>query len=126
MKKRIFLSLILVIFTFVFLGPKAESRYLDYEPTQYTYVRASHILVPTENDAKAIKELIDDGEDFAYMARQHSQCPSKAGGGDLGYFRKGQMVKPFEEAAFSLPINTVSDPVKTQFGWHIIKVTARR
>ena len=89
-------------------------------------VRASHILVKDEQTAKSLKSQIEGGSTFEEMAQQHSTCPSKRQGGDLGWFGKGQMVKPFEEAAFSLAEGKISDPVKTQFGYHLIKVTATR
>lgn len=101
-------------------------------------VTASHILIDTrqlttqqEQDAakekiEHIKKEIDNGADFAEMAKQHSDCPSKENGGDLGAFpRKGAMVEPFAEAAFKLKVGEVSEPVKTEFGYHLIKVTAR-
>ena len=90
-------------------------------------IRASHILVKTEDEAKAIFEQIAHDGDFAELAAKHSLDPgSKAKGGDLGYFGKGRMVPVFEKAAFSTPVGEVSLPVKSQFGWHIIKVTAKR
>ncbi len=117
---------ILIICLVCILGIKGVCASRTFTPHDVTVVKASHILVPTEEEAKAIKVMLDEGEDFAVLARQYSQCPSKAAGGDLGYFKRGQMVKAFEEVAFELPVNTVSDPVKTQFGWHLIKVTDRR
>lgn len=90
--------------------------------TQVTSVKASHILVNTKEEADSIKSRIDKGECFETLAKQYSKCPSGESGGDLGYFERGQMVKPFEDAAFSLPTGQVSQPIKTQFGWHIIKV----
>jgi len=89
-------------------------------------VRASHILVEDEATAKKLKGEIEKGSSFEDLAREHSSCPSSEKGGDLGWFGKGQMVKPFEEAAFSTPENKVSSPVKTQFGYHLIKVTGTR
>jgi parvulin-like peptidyl-prolyl isomerase len=89
-------------------------------------VRASHILVEDETTAKELKAKIETGASFEAMAREHSSCPSSSKGGDLGWFGKGQMVKAFEEAAFSTPENQVSSPVKTQFGYHLIKVTGTR
>ncbi|MDU9376408.1 Foldase protein PrsA 1 [Methanocorpusculaceae archaeon Sp1] len=86
-------------------------------------VKASHILVKTESEAKQLMKQISDGDDFAKLAKLHSQCPSGKSGGDLGYFGKGQMVKPFEDAAFKAKAGEVVGPVKTQFGWHLIKVT---
>ncbi len=88
-------------------------------------VRASHILVEDENLAKELKEKIESGEEFAYVAKKYSICPSKENGGDLGEFGKGVMVKEFEDAAFSLDVGIVSEPVKTQFGYHLIMVTSK-
>jgi len=90
-------------------------------------VRARHILVPTEEEAKAVLAEIKKGTDFAELAKQKSKDPGAAAeGGDLGYFGKTQMVPEFAEVAFKLNKGEVSDPVKTQFGWHIIKVEERR
>lgn len=89
-------------------------------------VRASHILVSSEREALRIIDEIKNGKDFSEMAKRHSSCPSGKSGGDLGFFGKGQMVKEFEDAAFSLREGELSKPVRTQFGWHIIKVTARK
>lgn len=89
-------------------------------------VRASHILVSSEQEAKDLKNRIDQGEDFGQLAKQHSQCPSGQSGGDLGFFGKGMMVPEFEKAAFDSQVNQCSDPVKTQFGYHLIKVTEQK
>jgi peptidyl-prolyl cis-trans isomerase C len=90
-------------------------------------VRARHILVPTEAEAKAILVEIKKGTDFAELAKQRSKDPGAAAqGGDLGYFTKDQMVPEFAEVAFKLEKGQVSEPVKTQFGWHIIKVEDKR
>ena len=87
-------------------------------------VRASHILVKKHSQAAEIISKIREGADFAEMARQYSDCPSSKKGGDLGSFRRGQMVRAFEEAAFKLSIGAMTnEPVKTQFGYHIIKRT---
>ncbi len=88
-----------------------------------TRVKASHILVKTEAEAKQILQKISAGDDFAKLAKMFSQCPSGNQGGDLGYFGKGQMVKPFEDACFKAKAGDIVGPVKTQFGWHVIKVT---
>ncbi|MGN1125250.1 MAG: peptidylprolyl isomerase [Candidatus Gastranaerophilaceae bacterium] len=88
-----------------------------------TQVKASHILVSTEEEAKSLYEEIKNGKDFAQVAIEYSKCPSGQAGGDLGFFPKGVMVKPFEDAAFSLEKGVVSQPVQTQFGWHLILVT---
>ena len=87
-------------------------------------IRASHILVPKLSTAQQLLERIKSGESFEKLAGEFSQCPSKKRGGDWGYFAKGQMVKPFETAAFALRIGEISEPVKTQFGYHLIKRTA--
>ena len=90
-------------------------------------VRARHILVPTEDEAKAVLAEIKKGADFAELAKQKSKDPGAAAeGGDLGYFGKEQMVPEFAETAFKMDKGQVSDPVKTQFGWHIIKVEDKR
>jgi len=87
-------------------------------------VQASHILVKTLNEAQQLQVALAQNEDFSKLASQHSLCGSKARGGDLGFFGPGSMVKPFEEAAFSLDVGQVSQPVQTQFGFHLIKRTA--
>ncbi len=86
-------------------------------------VRASHILVQNIKKATEILEKIQNGESFSTMAKKFSKCPSKAKGGDLGFFGRGSMVREFEEAAFNTPKGQVTGPVKTQFGYHLIKVT---
>ena len=88
-------------------------------------VCASHILVETEADAIKIKSQINNYDDFKHYARMYSACPSGQQGGYLGCFGKGQMVKPFVEAAFNGTIGEVSDPIKTQFGYHLIWVTKK-
>jgi peptidyl-prolyl cis-trans isomerase C len=88
-------------------------------------IHARHILVATEAEAKEVKERLMKGEDFATVAKEKSKDPS-AEGGDLGFFGHGKMLKPFEDAAFALKDGEISDPVQTQFGWHIIKVEERR
>ncbi len=89
-------------------------------------VRASHILVEKQFQALNILEELKKGGDFAELARKHSQCPSGKRGGDLGFFGRGQMVKEFEQTAFALKMGEVSQPVKTQFGYHIIKKTEEK
>ncbi len=89
-------------------------------------IRASHILVDTKEQADSLKKQIDGGADFAALAEKHSSCPSSENGGDLGFFGRGMMVKPFEDAAFALSVGAVSGPVQTQFGWHLIKLTEKR
>ncbi len=90
-------------------------------------VHARHILVDNEADAKKIAARIKGGEDFAKVAAETSKDPgSKAEGGDLGWFSKDRMVKEFADAAFKMQPGQVSDPVKSQFGWHVIKVEEKR
>lgn len=90
-------------------------------------VRASHILVQTEEEGLAILKELADGADFAELARKRSTGPTGPRGGDLGYFTRDAMAEPFSAAAFSLEIGAVGpDPVKTQFGWHVIKVVDKR
>lgn len=84
-------------------------------------VHCCHILVKTETEAKNVKARLDKGEKFSVVAQQVSLCPSGKKGGDLGIFTRGKMVKEFEKAAFELEKGQVSCPVKTQFGYHIIK-----
>jgi peptidyl-prolyl cis-trans isomerase C len=87
-------------------------------------VRASHILVQSLSEAVNLQEQIKGGADFGQLASQHSKCPSGRNGGDLGPFGRGQMVKPFEDATFALEVNGLSQPIQTQFGYHLIKRTA--
>jgi peptidyl-prolyl cis-trans isomerase C len=112
--------------------------YYDGNPQlfkQPAQVKASHILIkvePTADDAakaaarkkiEEVRQKLTDGGDFAELAKEYSEGPSGPKGGDLGFFRRGQMVKPFEDAAFSMKINEVSAPVETRFGYHLIEVT---
>ena len=86
-------------------------------------VKARHILVPTLNEAIELKNKITAGESFNQLAQQFSKCPSGPRGGDLGEFGQGSMVKPFEDATFALKVLEISDPVQTQFGYHLIQRT---
>jgi len=87
---------------------------------------ASHILVESQEEALAIKAELDDGADFAEMAREKSTGPSGPGGGSLGWFGKGMMVPSFEAAVIAMEAGAVSDPVETQFGWHVIMLNETR
>jgi foldase protein PrsA len=90
-------------------------------------IKASHILVPDEKTANEVKQKLNDGGDFAELAKDYSTDDStKDSGGDLGYFAKGTMVSEFEDVAFRLAVDQVSKPVKTEFGYHIIKVEAKK
>ena len=86
---------------------------------------ARHILVKDEAQCLELKQQIEDGADFAALAREHSVCPSGRRGGELGQFGPGRMVKEFDEVVFSAPVNSVQGPVKTQFGYHLLEVTSR-
>jgi len=86
---------------------------------------ARHILVDTEEQCLALKADIEAGASFEDLAKSHSSCPSKMQGGALGSFGRGQMVREFDEVVFSAELNTVQGPVKTQFGFHLVEVTAR-
>jgi peptidyl-prolyl cis-trans isomerase C len=121
---------------------EADTRaYYDNNPNLFRkpeQIKASHILIKVESDAtdlqKAqarieiakIQQKLKDGQDFAALAREHSQGPSAKNGGDLGYFGRGQMVKPFADAAFALKPGQVSEIVETQFGYHLIKVVDKQ
>ena len=89
-------------------------------------VRASHILVDKEMDARKIIEKLKDGAKFETQAQKWSSCPSKAKGGDLGYFGRGSMVKPFEDAAFALEVGEISQVVTTEYGFHVIQVVEKQ
>jgi peptidyl-prolyl cis-trans isomerase C len=89
-------------------------------------VRARHILVETEDEAKAVKAELEKGADFAELAKKKSKDPGASDGGDLGFFTKDQMVPEFSAVAFALEPGKISDPVKSQFGWHVIKVEEKR
>ena len=109
-------KLLVILFSMICVSAQAK---------EITQVCASHILVPTEMDAIKIKSQIKSFEDFKYYARIYSKCPSSQNGGSLGCFGRGQMVKPFENAAFDGEVGEVSDPIKTQFGYHLLWVTQK-
>lgn len=103
-------------------------KYYDENKSEFEAperVAAKHILVSSEEEASKVKEEISNGLSFEDAARKYSSCPSKEQGGNLGEFSRGMMVPEFEEASFALPIGTVSEPVKTQFGYHLIQVDSR-
>ncbi len=89
-------------------------------------VKASHILVKSEEEAKIIQNELKKGASFAKLASEKSVANGKEKNGELGYFTTGQMVKPFEDAAFSMKVGEISNPVKTDLGWHVIKLEDRR
>jgi len=88
--------------------------------------KASHILVKDRGQAHQLWQRVKQGANFEALAREFSTCPSKSQGGDLGWFGPGKMVPAFENAVKKLGVGSVSDVVQTQFGYHIIKVTAKR
>ncbi len=123
------------------ISDEETKSYYDANPQlfqQPEQVKASHILIKVDANAtdaqkaearKKIKEVqqkVQKGEDFATLAKTYSEGPSGPRGGDLGYFRRGQMVKPFEAAAFSLKLNETSDIVETRFGYHLIKIVGKK
>jgi peptidyl-prolyl cis-trans isomerase C len=87
--------------------------------------RARHILVKDQATCEDLKKQIEEGADFAAVAKEHSTCPSGNQGGDLGEFGPGQMVKEFDAVVFSAEVGKVQGPVKTQFGYHLVEVTSR-
>ena len=101
-----------------------KDRYANAEPGKE--YRASHILVATKEEADAIRKELEDGADFAELAKAKSTGPSGPNGGDLGWFSPGMMVKPFEDAVVKMKPGEISRPVKTQFGWHIIELVETR
>jgi peptidyl-prolyl cis-trans isomerase C len=101
-----------------------DERFAGQEPE--TEFNASHILVETEEEAAALVTALEAGEDFAALAREKSTGPSGPGGGSLGWFGKGAMVPSFEAAVLELEAGAVSAPVKTQFGWHVVKLNETR
>jgi peptidyl-prolyl cis-trans isomerase C len=101
-----------------------DARYAESTPA--TEYNASHLLVETEEEALAAKTRITDGEDFADVARDVSTGPTGPNGGNLGWFGAGQMVPEFEATTIALSVGDVSDPVKTQFGWHVVTLLETR
>ena len=89
-------------------------------------IKASHILVEKQSQVLKVLDELKKGADFKDLARKYSTCPSGKRGGDLGFFGRGQMVKEFETAAWGLKVNAISEPVKTQFGYHVIMKTAEK
>ncbi len=128
--KKIFslllLGFVLVIGSVIFTQ-KAQAA-------NYTQVEAAHILVPTEQEAVDIRnEIVTGAQDraalfnnFTAAAKKYSKCPSGKAGGVLGWFGRGDMVPEFEKVAFEMPSGQVSEPVKTQFGWHLIYVISKK
>lgn len=116
-------------------------QYYDNHPEEFAsplFVRASHILIAVAPEAtpgeketamkkmKAVEEKLKKGEDFSELAKQYSEGPSRVNGGDIGHFQQGDMVKPFEDTAFAMPVGAVSGIVETRFGYHLITVTDKQ
>lgn len=89
------------------------------------WATARHILVSTEEECTSLKAQIENGTSFETVAQSHSQCPSSRNGGDLGRFTPGQMVPEFDKAVFNGDVGVLYGPIKTQFGYHLLEVTAR-
>ena len=124
----LFMALAMIGASFIMENQTETNAKSIYESPNRTMVRASHILVDTKDEAEKIKDDIESGKiSFEDAAAKYSKCPSgRRSGGDLGGFGRGQMVKPFEDAAFSAPVGEITEPVQTQFGYHLIKVTAAK
>lgn len=106
---------------------EAKQAYYEENSDQFSeQVEASHILVEDEETAQEVLDKLEAGEDFAALAQEYSIDGSAANGGELGYFGKGRMVAPFEEVAFSLEVGEISEPVESDYGFHIIKVTGQK
>lgn len=101
-----------------------EEQFADFEAVEE--YNASHILVESQEEATALKEQLDGGADFAELAKEKSVGPTGPNGGNLGWFGTGRMVPAFEAATIALEVGAVSDPVETQFGWHVIKLNETR
>ena len=132
MNKKILIWIIIVVVSVITLvavnNRKVETMSVENKDNiQYKEVCAKHILVDSEDKANEILEDIK-GEKISFedSAKKESKCPSGKDGGNLGYFKRGMMVKEFEDVAFTAKKDDVSNPVKTQFGWHLIKVTDKR
>ena len=118
------LVLFVLILSVVFIGNLKLGAKMSED---FTQVRAAHILVETKEEAAKLREKIVAGEmKFEDAAAQFSSCPSGARGGDLGYFGRGMMVKEFEVPSFNEPVGTVTEPIQTQFGWHLIHVIDKK
>jgi len=117
------------LFSDIKIDEDEVASYYDTHKDQFKTsesVNALHILVDEEEKANDILNEINSGLEFAEAAKKYSKCPSNAKGGDLGNFSKGQMVPEFEQAAFSMQEGEISKPVKTQFGYHLIKLMAKK
>lgn len=128
--KKIISAIIICLLVQTTVMAKEIYRSIEEKPSfvkleSVNQISAGHILVDSYQEAIELKKRIDDGGSFERLAAKYSKCPSGQRGGALGSFGRGVMVKPFENAAFNLQVGEVSQPVKTQFGWHLIKVYNR-
>jgi peptidyl-prolyl cis-trans isomerase C len=114
------------LFNIFIRKPKSGKRNVAMSNTAAFEVRASHLLVGSREEAEQCRQEILDGKTFAEVAKRVSKCPSGAQGGDLGFFGRGRMVPQFDQVAFELPVGELSEPVQTQFGWHILTVTDKK
>ena len=133
MKKLFSLVMMLTaFFCFAFMNENSLNPVVSRAEAAIRQVQAAHILVPTEDEAVKIREEVMTGNPdetfnrFMEAAKKYSKCPSGKSGGILGWFSRGDMVPEFENAAFNLPSGVVSEPVKTQFGWHLIYVISKK
>lgn len=101
---------------------KILKEYYEENEETFTEVRASHILVSSNEKAEEVLKEVEAGKDFSELAKKHSEGPSAESGGDLGFFAKGEMIKEFEEVVFGMEVGQTSEIVKTEFGYHIIKL----
>lgn len=124
--KKIIISLISALVLVLYPCICFAKQNIDPNADSYNEVHALHILTKTKNQSKAVIMRVNNGENFKALAKQFSNCPSGRVGGDLGWFGRGQMVPEFEKAAFETPVGEMSDPVQTDFGWHVIKVIDKR
>jgi peptidyl-prolyl cis-trans isomerase C len=106
---------------FLAINPESESLISINNQERRMEIHCAHILVKTEEEAKQVLMELRKNRKFSEIAKEKSLCPSGKDGGDLGKFSRGRMVREFEKAAFSLEKGGISEPVKTEFGWHIIK-----
>ena len=131
---RLCFLVILLFLIMIPIGRAAQGNEFDpieldmnVKSAAITEVNASHILVPTEKEAIEIRSQLLRGASFEDLAKKYSKCPSGASnGGNLGFFGRGMMVPEFEQAAFALKVGEFSQPVKTQFGYHLIKVIDKK
>ena len=124
--KKILILLMLILGLMPLQQCVFAKQNIDPDADKYTEVHALHILTRTKNQSRAIIMRVNNGESFKELARQFSNCPSGKVGGALGRSGRGQMIPELEKAAFETPKSEISDPVQTEFGYHVIKVIDKR